>query len=144
MKKRFLELVNEVKETGVVEALYVTSNAEELKKAWRQFADENQELFEKIKQWANEFKETSHPPIFKIDDELENPMEICVVIFIFDDIGYVSEKQIFENFNCLVKEIKGIRNDFARTVEYFARISFICKLEAEEFFIGLDWKRNIS
>ncbi len=143
MKKRFLELVNEVKETGVVEGLCNTSNAEELRKVWREFADENQELFARIKQWAKEFKENSHPAIYELGAAVENPMEISVVIFICDDIGYVSEKQIFENFSDLINAIKTIRNDFARTVEYFARISFICKLEAEEFFIGLEWKRNI-
>ena len=48
MKQRFLALVEEVKATGISQAIYNTSNAEELKAIWKNFLDENQELVAKI------------------------------------------------------------------------------------------------
>lgn len=129
MKERFLALVEEVKQAGIVEALQKTSTAEEMSAEWNKFLDENQDLCTRIRDWANEFKGL----IFEEDEELENPLEIVAVIHIIKD-EYVSEVQIFEDWDKLVDAVRGINNDFAIAVADCIDVEYIHLITAEAIF----------
>ncbi len=134
MKEKFLELVEKVKETGIVEVMCVASTAEELKEVWRMFSEENEELFTEIEEWAEKFRKSEPGSIFEEREELKNPMEIAVVIFIINDAEKVTECEIFEDCDDLAKGIGDIENNFAKSVADFISGNVICTIKAEDIF----------
>lgn len=133
MKEKFLALVEEVKNTGIVEVLYKTSNAEELTAAWQKFSAENQELIAKIKEWATEYEDSGAEAIFEEGETIANPMEIVVCIKIIDDCD-VSECEIFSEWTDLLCEIENIQNDFAEAFATLFKRFLICYITAEKIF----------
>lgn len=133
MKEKFLALVEEVKNTGIVEALYKTSNAEELTAAWQKFSAENQELIAKIKEWATEYEDSDTKAIFEDGEQIADPMEIAVCIKIIEN-SWVSEEEIFCNWEDLAKKIADIESDFAAAVAKLMYDNLICEITAEDIF----------
>lgn len=134
MKEKFLALVEEVKNTGIVEVLCKTANAEELTATWQKFLDENQELIAKVKEWATEYKNLDAEAIFEEGETIANPMEIVVCIKIIDDCYFVSECEIFHDCEDLNEAIAGIENDFVAAVKDFIEDDYICYITAEAIF----------
>lgn len=133
MKEKFLVLVKEIKNTGIVEALYKTSNAEELKATLQEFCTENQKLIKNIKDWASDFKASGTGAIFEKNEAIDNPMEIAVCIKIINDID-VTECEIFGTWVDLMHEIESIGNDFAAAVAYLIDSMLIYEITAEDIF----------
>ena len=137
MKQRFLALAEEVKKAGIAEAIYNTSNAEELKAIWKKFLDENQELVAKIEFWREEYTKPEAEKIFAKGEEIQNPMEVVIIIRIIDDIVAVSECELCEESDDLAQAIKEIGNNFTITLGELMEYSMISNISAEEiFFLG--------
>lgn len=134
MKEKFLALVKEVKNTGIAEALYKTSNAKELEAVWQKFSDENQELFGKIKDWAEEFRISDGTSIFSKAETIENPMEIAILIRIINDKNNVSEFELFENWGDFVEAIHNIGNDFSDVIEDLIWTYYITDIKPQYIF----------
>lgn len=136
MKEKFLELVEEVKNTGIVEkltSLYDASDKEGFKAAWQAFLDDNQEIFRKIKDWASEFKDLGCEAIFDYEEYISNPMEIAVCIKIIDDFD-VSECELFEHSSDLTDAIEKIDNDFANAVADRIYYRMVFNITVENIF----------
>lgn len=144
MKNKFLELVEKVKTTGIVESLTNTSSKEEMSEVWQKFMDENPELCAKIEDWATEFKESNSGPIFGKGEKLENPLEITALIRTIDYDKYdVSEGEIFEIWEDLVDSVRGVGTAFAVTVAKHISIYNIIYLEAGVFFPACEHSEEI-
>ena len=133
MKDQFLELAKKVNTAGIVEALSKTSSKEEMSEVWQKFMDENQDLCTKIKEWANEFRESDPEPIFTGAEQLEHPIEITAVIHIIDDED-VSECEIFEDWKHLMYSVREIGTAFAVAVANCIENQYICKMKAKDIF----------
>ena len=133
MKQKFLELVKQVKETGIAEALLKSSNAEELKKAWKEFEENNKELFEKIRNWSVDYNKGNKDSLFAQNDEIENPIEIAVIIYIIGDED-TSELEIFSDYEKLTDAIAKIDGIFAQGLAKLAEEICICYITAEDIF----------
>lgn len=132
MKQKFLALVEEVKGTGIVEALYKASNAEELTAAWQNFSAENQELLKKASEWGYEFKKAEVEYLFEDGESIEDPMEIVVTIRIAGN--KVSECDVFEAFENLVNALEDLETDFANAVAECVSVNYIYDITAEDLF----------
>lgn len=133
MKEKFLALVEEVKVTGIAEALYKASNAEEFHAAWQKFLDDNKELCTKIENWGTEFKDSGSAWIFDTGEELENPMEIAACIIVINN-EEISECEIFEEYEDLVTAIAKIGNNIAIAIAKVAEGDYFCNITAEQVF----------
>lgn len=133
MKQKFLALVEEVKETQIVEALYEVSKAEQIYNLIQKFSSDKKDLCTRIKDWANEFKESDSEAIFKAGEKIENPMETVVVIYIIND-SYVSEEEIFEDCEDIEEQTRDISNDFAKLVANVIGQHLICSIQPEDVF----------
>lgn len=132
MKEKFLALIEEVKNTGIVEELYKTSNAKELTAVWQDFYAKNQQLIAKINDWASEYKNSGAKAIFKEGETIENPMEIAVCIKVIN--VDVSECEIFSDWKDLLHQIEKIQNDFAVAVANFIKHEIIYIITAKDIF----------
>ena len=65
MKQKFLEIIEEIKQTGFKERLSEIEEEEEFERVWGEFALQNDELFTKVENWVEEFKQTGSKPIFE-------------------------------------------------------------------------------
>lgn len=136
MKEEFLELVNEVKDTGIVEILedlYDASDKEGFKAAWQKFSDENQEIFTKIRHWANDLDICFLDAIFEENETIENPIENAICIFIIGNQS-ISEVTIFEDWIVLQDAIRDLKNGFATAIANFMEESLICEITIEDIF----------
>lgn len=136
MKQKFLDIVKEVKDIGIVgklSVLYDNSDKEGFKAAWQKFSDDNPDLFEKIKDWASEFKDSKCEEIFAAGESFENPMEITVCIFIIGN-GDVSECEIFGEWEELIDADREQGDNFAQKVADFADNDMICNISIEDIF----------
>lgn len=115
MKKKFLELAEAVKRTGVVEEFYKNLNAKGIKTAFNKFESENKELIEEIEKWKNEYKNGEPHYLFSDAESVEYPMEIAVIIYLMADL-YVTEEDLFENTGDLEIGILSIPNNFATAI----------------------------
>ena len=130
MKDKFLELVEEVKNTGIATILCNTTNAEELKAAWLKFIEENSELFQKVNDWASEYDGES---LFEDGEEFENPIEIVVIIRLIND-SEISECYIFDNYDDLTDAVGDIPEKFAERLADSIRGEMIYAITAEDIF----------
>ena len=133
MKQKFLELVKETEKTGIVSALLKSSSAEEAKKAWKKFEADNEELFTKIIDWANEYRESGKENLFQSEEKIDNPIEIAVIIYIIGDED-TSECEIFSDYEDLVNAINEIDGDFAKGLAKIANSYYIYLITAEGIF----------
>lgn len=135
MKTKFLALAEEVKQTGIAETLYKTSNVEELKEVWHRFLNDNHELITKIKGWADEFRKDRCEEIFACEEKLDNPMEIAITIYIIDDWDNISEFELFDDPYDLTEAIKNIGNPFTSTIANLMYEGFITDIMPEVIFL---------
>lgn len=133
MKSKFLGLVEEVKELGLVEALYKTSNKEELSSVWKNFWSINKVLSEKIHDWADDFKKYESEPIFDMGETIENPMEVAAILSITSD-DEVTEDDIFEDCSDFENGLKDEDHDLAKTVADILHDCYIEEISAEDIF----------
>ena len=134
MKEKFLTIVEEVKATGIAESFCKTSNAEELTLVWNKFTDENSELIQKIKEWAEEFKKIDRGCFIEREDTVENPMEIAITIFIIDDKVNLSECAIFEDYDDLISAMREIGGYFYEAVANLVEADYICDITPKQIF----------
>lgn len=134
MKKEFLELIEEVKQTRIVSELAKNYNAEGLKEIWRKFISENPDLLEKIKEWAQKYKESGSKEIFEEGESIRNPIEIAIIIFIIGEDYKGVESKIFARWEDLAEMACMFANDFAQSVSYNIRRFYICEITAENIF----------
>lgn len=102
-RDEFLAFVKELKKSGIAQALYDSSTPEETIFIWEKYSSENQELFARIKSWAEgraEYFNTYEPvPLFEEDEEIGCILEVGLMIFIVKDECILSEEDITEVFN---------------------------------------------
>ena len=132
MKEKFLALVEEIKTTGIAEALCKASNVDEITTAWQKFKDENPELFRKINEWATEFVDGGCNPIFKCKEDVKMPMEIAVCIYIMGENA--TECTIFDEGNDFVKALYATNEKNASAVGHFVYDNFLFYITPEDFF----------
>lgn len=137
MKEKFLSLVEEVKNTGIVEVLSMATTQEEFESAWRKFEEENIELFEKLNSWADEFRSSEEEflCLFEDREEIENPMDIVIVIYIIGDEYEISECHLFEDWvGQFQQKIAEIDNGFYKKIAELMLTEYICNIKAADIF----------
>lgn len=99
----FLTFIEELKNSGIAQDLYNSSSPEETISIWEKYSSENQELFERIKSWAegrDEYFNTCEPvPLFEKDEKVECVLEVGLMILIVKDECILLEEDIGEGFN---------------------------------------------
>ena len=135
MRQKLLELVEEIKSTGIVKILLNASNEEEVKVIWKKFVYENKELISRLKDLGDIFKQEKITNIFKENEKLENPMEIAVAIYVLGDEN-VNEVDIFENCDDLAEQMKEVDYPLAENVANFVYHSLIMKIMPRNFFMS--------
>ena len=130
MKESFLALVEQVKNTGIAKILCNTTNPEELKDAWKKFEDENPGLFQKVKDWAENYDGSV---LFAEGENFQNPVGIAVVIRIINDYD-VLECEIFEECDDFTHAIEYIHGVFAEGLAKISYNTLICEIKAEDIF----------
>jgi len=102
-RDEFLAFVEELKKSGIAQALYNSSTPEETISIWEKYSSENQELFAKIKSWAegrSEYFNTYEPvPLFEEDEKMESILEVGLMILIVKDECILLEEDINEGFS---------------------------------------------
>lgn len=112
-KKEFLRLIGEIKNTEVSKQLCAAQNAEDFKKVWLQFKNENKELITQIRDWE-EKNLNFYNPIFKKGEQIKNPMEIVICIHLMKKIG--REFEIFQNELDLADTLEKVGTNSAKKV----------------------------
>lgn len=102
-RDEFLAFIEELKKSGIAQSLYNSSTPEETISIWEKYSSENQELFARIKSWAegrSEYFNTYEPvPLFEEDEKIESILEVGLMILIVKDEGILLEEDINEGFN---------------------------------------------
>ena len=100
---------------------------------WNKFIDENSELIQKIKEWAEELKKTDRGCFIEREDTV-NPMEIAITIFIIDDVNNLSECTIFEDYEDLISAMREIGGYFYEAVANLVEADYICDITPKQIF----------
>lgn len=129
MREDFLNLVKEVKKTGIAKSLCNTTNAEELKTVCKKFEKGNSELIKRIRKWGKVF---NGEEIFFEGEEVEDPIEIAVIIYITNRYGFESE--IFESSDDLAYAMEDISGKFAEGLADFIFEDYVCEVTPEDIF----------
>ena len=132
MKNKFLALVEEVKATGIVAALSGASNPEELESVWNEFKEKYPNLFAKANAWGSEFKE-SESSLFECEESFENPVEIAVTIVMVGN--EISDADIFDDYEDLIKALKDEESDFANAIAEFVISDYIYNITPTYIFL---------
>lgn len=102
-RDEFLTFIEELKKNGIAQALYNSSTPEETMFIWERYSSENQELFARIKSWAEgrtDYFNTYEPiPLFKDDEKIECILEVGLMILIVKDECVLLEEDINTSFN---------------------------------------------
>lgn len=102
-RDEFLEFIEELKKNGIAQKLYNSSTPEETLSIWEEFSSENQDLFERIKSWAqardNYFNTYEHAPLFEEDEKVECIFEVGLMFVITKDECLLSGEDINEGFD---------------------------------------------
>lgn len=102
-RNEFLAFIEELKKSGIAQALYNSSTPEGTISIWEKYSSENQELFARVKSWAedrSEYFNTYEPiPLFEEGEEIECILEVGLMILIVKDEGILLEEDINEGFN---------------------------------------------
>lgn len=104
-RSEFLEFIEELKKSGIAQALYNSSTPEETVSLWAKYSSENEDFFARVKTWAERrdeyFDTLEFFPMFDKDEELDCILEIGLMIFIVKDECLLSEEDIDpdEDFN---------------------------------------------
>ena len=94
LKARFLEIVKEIKETGIAKRLQQTTSSEEFRAIWCYFAKTNKDITRKISLWNSSFKANGSKKLFASGEKLEDVEEVVIFIHF---LSYKAEDNIFEN-----------------------------------------------
>lgn len=134
MKTKLLELIEEIKSTGIVASLRDAADTTEFKAVAQKFSDENKDILDKIDIWAEEFRESECGAIFAEGEIIEDPIEIAIILHIINDEDSVSECEICGDYKDLAKAIRDIGDDFSIAVAACAENDYICNITAEKIF----------
>ena len=123
-RNEFLAFIEELKKSGIVQALYNSSTPEETISIWDKYSSENQEFFARIKSWAEgrvEYFDCCEPfPLFKEDEEIEYLLEIGLIILIIKDEFIFLEEDINQGFNeKLIELLKKSSNQLLKAAGWF-------------------------
>ena len=118
-RKEFLAFIEELKENGIVQKMYNSSTPEETISMWEEYSSKNQELFTRIKSWAEGrieyFNTYESIPLFEEGEKVECILEIGLIIFIVEDESILNEEDINESFNKeLITLLKNNSNPFLK------------------------------
>lgn len=134
MRDKFLEIVEEIQDTKIEEALYRASTANELKEVGKNFRNENQQIVEKSEDWGYEFENNgSNEKIFEEGEEIEDPMAIAIVIYLCNSI-YVTEEEIFEDKEDFRSALEQIENHISKKLAELMKNKVLCAITAEDIF----------
>jgi len=102
-REEFLLFIEELKHSGITQALYNSTTPEETISIWEKYSSENQELFEKIRSWAaerNEYFNTCKTfTLFADEEQLDDCLlEICLILIIVKDESILCEEDINNEF----------------------------------------------
>ena len=102
-RDEFLAFIEELKKSGIAQSLYNSSTPEETLSLWEKFSSENQDLFARIRSWAEArdeyFNTYEHAPLFEENEKVECFLEVGLLIFITNDECLLSGEDINENFD---------------------------------------------
>lgn len=102
-RDEFLLFIEELKNNGIAQKLYNSSTPEETLSIWKKFSSENQDLFERIKSWAEArdkyFNTYEHIPLFQENEKVECFLEVGLMIIIVKDECIFSGEDINESFD---------------------------------------------
>ena len=102
-RDEFLTFIEELKKSSIAQKLYNSSTAKETMSIWEKYSSENQDLFVRIKSWAegrSEYFDTYEPvPLFEEDENVECILEIGLMILIVKDECVLSEEDINKTFD---------------------------------------------
>lgn len=123
-RNEFLTFINELKESGIAQALYNSSTPEETISIWEEYSAKNQELLARIDSWAKGryeyFNTFDSFPLFKDDEEIDCILEAGLMIFSVNDECILSEEDINNDF---IKKIVGLleksSNQLLRAAGYY-------------------------
>lgn len=139
-KDTFLELVQQVKEIGVMEKLRSTTTEDELKVVRVNFLVENSSLIEKIEAWDKAFSKARVKNKISFifpdsTDVVEDAEEIALCIHY---LPKSTEEEIFENDSNLKNSLWKLNNDFAKAVAFLMDERWICDITDETLFRAID------
>ena len=99
----FLAFIQELKDSDIAQELYNSSTPEEAFSIWRDFSSENQDLFARIRSWAEArddyFNTHEHAPLFEENETVECFLEVGLMIFITGDECLLNEEDINADFD---------------------------------------------
>ena len=135
----FLVFIEELKKSGIAQALYNSSTPEETISIWEKYSSENQELFARIKSWAegrSEYFDTYEPvPLFEEDEEIECILEVGLMILIVKDECILLEEDINETFGTeLVALLKKSSNKIIRAAGCYINCNGYDTITSENIF----------
>jgi len=139
MKEKFLQLIQEIKESRLAERLYLAKNSEELETIWKEFWDGHVRLFAKIRIWERNYIKSTENQIYSevncLFEEYEiirDAMEIAIFVRILEK---VTESNLFEGINDFSFALSRIDNSFAKRVSDLSYHTLIRNIKTEDIFI---------
>ena len=123
VKENFFDMVTQVKSTGIVDALSNATNPQEMRAIWERFSNENAELFQRAKKWAEEefYNECGgiNEFIFKKGDSIDNPLEVILIPLICGGEN-LCFADLFEDFaqEMIVEPLSKTGNRYTKALVY--------------------------
>ncbi len=137
IKEKFLNLVEEVLETGVTTKLCNCTTADEMQGVCDEFIYENREIIDKISAWEHQaFVKMEglfcrKDFLFKEREEVENPIAVVIVIYFLPSL---SEKEIFETWEDLYCALHKLNEEFASAIADIAWGKYIKDITIKDIF----------
>lgn len=138
-QKEFLAFIEKLKQSGIAQSLYNSSTPEETISLWKKYSSENQDLFGRIKAWAEgrgEYFNTHEPcPLFENNQKLDCILEIGLMILIVKDETLLLDEDINENFTEeLVMLLMENPNPILKAAAYYIDCDGFDTITAENIF----------
>lgn len=140
MKEKFLELVKQIKNTGIANILSDVTSAKELTAAWQKFKAENEKLFADCYAWADEYAKGGYKELFSADESLiDDPTEIVICIYIASRKDYeIHECNVFYDYDILTEALRGVGGNFNNVLADYIDCYYISEITAKELFSSDD------
>lgn len=141
-REEFIAFIEELKNKGIAQSLFNSSTPEETIAIWEKFSSENQELFERIKSWAENrdayFYDRDHMPLFEDDEEPDCVLEIGLMFIIVKDDILLDSEDIHQDYNqfCnrLVEVLTSSPNRLIKAAGYFLDCDDMENITAENIY----------
>lgn len=142
-REEFLAFIEELKNKGIAQFLFNSSTPEETIFIWEKFSSENQELFERIKSWAEQrtkyFYDRDPMPLFEDDEEPDCVLEIGLMFIIVKDNILLDSDDIHQDFdqfnNRLIKVLMSSSNRLIKAAGHFLDCDDIEKMTSENIYM---------